>query len=148
MASVELGPSVLAGVITPQLTKAGAGFSPSSAAPYSESSPPTSILTAADGSSSIRTVLAPAPSAFSHPLRPQDGTNLGMTQLPATNSAALSGASGSVLYYKMRGMDHNVFGLYDTWLVLGAPDYAQANYNGSLATPLRDVVISAAWGLG
>jgi hypothetical protein len=50
-----------------------------------------------------------------------------------------------VTVYKMRGMDAAVSGLYDTWLVTGAPDTTGANYHGAFATPLRDILVIDAW---
>lgn len=79
-----------------------------------------------------------------------DACDIGVTLLPSTNSVAVGGVNiitGPIYYYKMRGMDHNVSGLYDTWTVVGSPDYAAASYVGALALPLRDVVISATWGI-
>lgn len=45
--------------------------------------------------------------------------------------------------FKMRGEDHNTNGLYDTWQVVGQPDLTGAQYTGSLATPLRDIIIDS-----
>ena len=45
--------------------------------------------------------------------------------------------------YVMRGEDKNVNGLYDTWISVGSADFAAALYAGSLATPLRDVVVQS-----
>jgi hypothetical protein len=45
--------------------------------------------------------------------------------------------------YVMRGMDHNVNGLYDTWEVTGGADFAALSYAGALSTPLRDVVVQS-----
>ena len=50
-----------------------------------------------------------------------------------------------VTIYKMRGMDAAVSGVYDTWLVSGAPDLDASDYSGPLATPLRDVIVIDTW---
>lgn len=47
--------------------------------------------------------------------------------------------------FKMRGMDAAVSGTYDTWLSSGQPDLTGAGYRGSLATPLRDIVVVDYW---
>jgi hypothetical protein len=149
MASTELGNSVLTGIVTPGATVAGAALSPSSALPFSESASLTSTVGNADSSDiTSGTKLLPALPPFSSRTLPSDANDFGMTQLPATNASAISGASGGttiVFFYKMSGMDHNVDGLYDTWVVLGAADYAGASYTGGLATPLRKIAISSAW---
>ena len=48
-------------------------------------------------------------------------------------------------YYKMRGMDKNVNGLYDVWIVTGVPDFTGNTYAGALTTPLRDIVVQDTW---
>lgn len=54
--------------------------------------------------------------------------------------------AGGVSYkFKMIGMDANVDGLYDTWVVSGTPDDTGASYAGALDTPLRDIAIAASW---
>lgn len=50
-----------------------------------------------------------------------------------------------VTVYKMRGMDKNTNGLYDTWLVSGTPDLTGASYAGALAKPLRDIIVIDSW---
>lgn len=47
--------------------------------------------------------------------------------------------------YKMCGEDAVVNGLYDTWLVTGTPDDDASEYTGSLAKPLRDVIVIGKW---
>lgn len=61
--------------------------------------------------------------------------------------AIASGVTGPINYFKMRGMDHNTNGLYDTWVVTGAADPTGASYFGGLAVPLRDIVIDASWSI-
>lgn len=51
----------------------------------------------------------------------------------------------SVPIYKMRGMDAAISGLYDTWVVTGVKDPTGINYHGSLATPLRDIIVIDTW---
>jgi hypothetical protein len=48
-------------------------------------------------------------------------------------------------YFKMRGMDHNTNGLYDTWIVYGIADSNGTYYTGSLVTPLRDIIVVSKW---
>ncbi|OPZ36599.1 MAG: hypothetical protein BWY99_02012 [Synergistetes bacterium ADurb.BinA166] len=48
-------------------------------------------------------------------------------------------------HFQMMGMDAIVDGLYDTWNVVGTPDYAGAAYSGGLNTPLRNVSIATRW---
>ena len=64
---------------------------------------------------------------------------------PIDYSYTVSNPSSAPLYFKMRGMDASTDGLYDTWVVFGLPDFAASAYAGSLATPLRDVVIDSSW---
>jgi hypothetical protein len=59
--------------------------------------------------------------------------------------AGITAGSTTVIYYRMRGMDHNIGGKYDTWVVSGSPDYSGTHYTGSLSTPLRDIVIDSSW---
>lgn len=53
--------------------------------------------------------------------------------------------SAGATYYKMRGMDQLTNGLYATWVVTGAPDYAAGSYVGGLNLPLRDVHVIDTW---
>lgn len=50
-----------------------------------------------------------------------------------------------VTYFKMRGMDAAIDGLYDTWLVAASPDNTGTRYDGELATPLRDIIVIDEW---
>ena len=68
----------------------------------------------------------------------QSAHNLGKTY---SSLASVTDTSVPTLY-KMCGMDANTLGLYDTWIVPNAPDYAGTYYTGSRATPLRCVYIS------
>jgi len=49
------------------------------------------------------------------------------------------------VYYKMRGMDNTVNGLYDIWVVNTTPDFTASAYTGALNRPLRDVCIIDFW---
>jgi hypothetical protein len=57
----------------------------------------------------------------------------------------LNSLKGTAYYFKMTGMDHNIDGLYDSWVVLTMPDYTGYFYDGPLATPLRSIFIDAVW---
>lgn len=57
--------------------------------------------------------------------------NRKQSQLPATTT------------YVMRGEDAAVAGRYDTWKSPLSPDFSASLYAGSLATPIRDVVVQA-----
>jgi hypothetical protein len=48
------------------------------------------------------------------------------------------------LMYKMRGMDHAIDGLYETWLA-SSPDPRALSYVGALGRPLRDVCVIDVW---
>lgn len=52
-----------------------------------------------------------------------------------------------IVVFKMRGMDASSGGLYDTWLSTQSPDYSGEQYHGTLAKPLRDVVVVDSWGV-
>ncbi len=80
-----------------------------------------------------------------------DVANTPGTYSPSASSAfgmttAIGGGSAAPTpFYKMIGMDHNVNGLYDTWVVKGSPDFTGAQYGGLLATPLRKIAIDVSW---
>lgn len=63
----------------------------------------------------------------------------------SVGSVGRSSSSVAATYYKMRGQDAAVNGLYDTWIASGAPDTAGTYYSGALALPLRDVVVVDSW---
>lgn len=54
-------------------------------------------------------------------------------------------SASEVTYYKMRGMDNAVDGLYDTWITINFIDVSASQYTGTLVTPLRDVIVINKW---
>lgn len=120
MVSTEAGATILAGV-TPII-----GVTPPAGA---NNSPPNSGQ------------------AYSSTLLTSTNPDTGEYGTTITSSSSISSSSvpAAVKYYKMQGMDKNINGLYDTWIVTSSPDFSGTSYAGALATPLRDIHIAASW---
>ena len=67
------------------------------------------------------------------------------TIVGAGGSRTSTASAGIVTKFKMIGMDKNISGTYDTWIVTGTADITGVNYSGGLATPLRDIHIASTW---
>jgi len=76
-----------------------------------------------------------------------DGTYVSAAEVAGAQVWSIQRGYPKVTYYKMRGMDAIVSGLYDAWLAVGTPDLTGAVYTGTLAKPLRDIIVVDTWSL-
>lgn len=126
MVSADGGASALSGAVTPKITPAGAGVTPSSASSYSGSG----LYTYSNS---------------------DEACEFGTTVL-ATNNGQIAGSAASVVvrYFKMRAIDPDcVTPTFRTWIVTGSPDSTGAQYIGARCgvSSLTNITVAESWSI-